>query len=143
MPVDAVGVAADGQMEVPPDANRAGWYRFGPTVGEDAGTAVVVAHSGSHITPRGPLAELHLLVAGDRVRLTRTDGRVLTYEVTDVEVIDKATIDLTAYFRRDGEPRLALITCGGEWDEQAGSYRQNVVATATLLPDQASADAGA
>ncbi|MDD9207375.1 hypothetical protein PU560_12990 [Georgenia sp. 10Sc9-8] len=41
MPVDPVGVAADGQTEIPEDAARAGWYRFGATVGAAAGTTVI------------------------------------------------------------------------------------------------------
>ena len=34
VPIDSVGVAEDGQMEVPADALRAGWYRFGPSPGQ-------------------------------------------------------------------------------------------------------------
>src|SRR5690606_36706803 len=29
VPLDAVGVQDDGQMQIPEDADRAGWYRFG------------------------------------------------------------------------------------------------------------------
>ena len=132
MPVDVVGVESDGQMEVPDDADRAGWYEFGPTVGEPMGTAVIVAHSGSYITPRGQIAELDDLDPGDAIAVTRTDGRTVGYEVTGVDVLDKTTIDLDAYFRRDGAPRLVVITCGGDWDDEARSYEQNVVATARL-----------
>ena len=132
MAVDVVGVESDGQMEVPDDADRAGWYEFGPTVGEPTGTAVIVAHSGSYITPRGPIAELHELDTGDSIDVTRTDGRTVEYEVTDVASLDKTTIDFDSYFRRDGDPRLVVITCGGDWDEEARSYDQNVVATARL-----------
>jgi hypothetical protein len=34
VPVDPVGVAADGQMEIPPLAERGGWYRFGADPGD-------------------------------------------------------------------------------------------------------------
>jgi hypothetical protein len=44
VPVDPVGVAEDGQMEIPPLAERAGWYRFGSSPGDPSGTAVVAAH---------------------------------------------------------------------------------------------------
>ncbi|MGM0386861.1 MAG: class F sortase, partial [Actinomycetota bacterium] len=58
MPIDPVGVAEDGQMEIPEDALRAGWYRFGAAPSDDEGTVVVSAHAGSYITPRGPLYDL-------------------------------------------------------------------------------------
>src|SRR5699024_1943933 len=44
VPVDPVGVADDGQMEIPPLAERAGWYRFGSSPGDPTGTAVFAAH---------------------------------------------------------------------------------------------------
>jgi hypothetical protein len=33
-------------------------------------------------------------------------------------------------FARTGAPRLRLITCGGEYDVDAGGYQQNLVVTA-------------
>jgi len=33
----------------------------------------------------------------------------------------------TDLFAFDGAPRLVLITCGGEFDPDAGSYDENVV----------------
>lgn len=135
MPVDAVGVADDGQMEIPADALRAGWYEYGPGVGADAGTTVLAAHSGSYITPRGPFFDLRLARTGDMVDLDGPDGETVRYRVTDVETIAKDTIDLVPYFARDGDPRLVLITCGGVWDEGAQSYESNVVVTAVPTSD--------
>jgi hypothetical protein len=133
MPVIPVGVADDGQMEVRPDALEAGWYRFGPTVGAEEGTAVVAAHAGSYVTPRGPFYDLKDARPGDRVEVTRADGVVLPYEVTTVEEVGKDVIDLERYFRRDGAPQLVLFTCGGRWDEARQSYDDNVVVSARPL----------
>lgn len=132
VPIEPVGVAADGQVEVPPDALWAGWYRFGPSPGEP-GAAVVVAHAGSEITPRGPFFDLTRAEPGMRVDVVLHDGAPAVFEVVDVEVIDKDGLDLAPYFARDGEPRLVLITCGGVWDEAAQSYRSNVLVTARLV----------
>jgi len=134
LPVDPVGVAPDGQMEIPEDAARAGWYRFGPSVGAEAGTAVLAAHSGSFITPYGPLRDLVELEPGDVVEVTREDGHVLRYAVESARLIPKSTIDLAEHFRRDGEHRLVLITCDGVWQEDVQSYTDNTVVTATLVP---------
>lgn len=134
LPVDPVGVADDGQMEVPPDAARAGWYRHGPTVGAEEGTAVLAAHSGSHITALGPLRDLVDLEPGDLVEVTREDGTTVRYAVESARLVPKATIDLADHFRRDGEHRLVLITCDGVWQEDVQSYTDNTVVTATLVP---------
>ncbi|PWD51178.1 class F sortase [Serinibacter arcticus] len=130
VPVIPVGIAPDGQTEVPPDANDAGWYRFGPGVGADRGATVILAHAGSEITPRGPFSRLKALGGDEIVVVTGADGTEHPYRVTSVEVLEKQTLDLTPYFVRDGEPHLVLITCGGVWDEAANSYRSNVVVTA-------------
>ncbi|WP_156222290.1 class F sortase [Pseudactinotalea suaedae] len=130
MPVQPVGIAADGQTEVPPDALEAGWYRFGPGAGADAGATVILAHAGSEITPRGPFSELDQLQGGELVTVTDADGVEHEYEVTSVQVLEKATLDLDPYFVRDGEPTLVLITCGGQWDEAESNYRSNVIVTA-------------
>ncbi|WP_454085093.1 class F sortase [Georgenia sp. Marseille-Q6866] len=134
LPVDAVGVAPDGQMEVPEDAARAGWYRFGPSAGAEEGATVIAAHSGSFITAYGPLRDLVELEPGDRIEVTREDGQVLEYAVESARLIPKTTIDLSEHFRRDGEHRLVLITCDGVWQDDVQSYTDNTVVTATLVP---------
>lgn len=134
LPVDAVGVAPDGQMEIPEDAARAGWYRYGPTAGAEEGATVIAAHSGSFITAYGPLRDLVELEPGDRIEVTREDGQVLEYAVESARLIPKTTIDLSEHFRRDGEHRLVLITCDGVWQDDVQSYTDNTVVTATLVP---------
>ncbi len=133
MPVLPIGVAADGQTEVLADANEAGWYRFGPGIGADAGATVILAHAGSLITPRGPFSRLKNLEGGEEVQVSDAVGNVATYRVESIEILEKATLDFTPYFVRDGDPRLILITCGGQWDEEAGSYLSNVVVTAVPI----------
>lgn len=131
MPVESVGVAADGQMQVPDDALEAGWYSFGSAPGQP-GSAVVAAHAGSTITPRGPFYDLRWAEPGMSVDVELADGSSALFEIVSVEVLTKADLDLRPYFDRDGEARLALITCGGQWDDAAQSYLSNVVVTARL-----------
>lgn len=131
VPVDVVGVAADGQMEIPEDALRAGWYRFGSTPGE-RGAAVIAAHAGSFVTPRGPFFDLNRAEPGMIVDVVMADGARVEFEIETVELLTKSDLDLGPYFTRDGAPRLVLITCGGEWDDAAQSYRSNIVVTARL-----------
>lgn len=135
MAVDPVGVADDGQMEIPDDAYRAGWYEYGPGAGVDAGSTVLAAHAGTYATPRGPFHGLTEAEVGDVVEVERADGTVVRYRVSEVATIEKDTIDLRPFFARDGAPQLVLITCGGVWNEARQSYESNVVVTALPIDD--------
>lgn len=134
MAVAPVGVAQDGQMEVPERAEIAGWYRYGPDLDADEGHMVLAAHVDDP-SGIGPFARLRELNAGDRIEV-RDGDRVRIYTVERIEQTDKREIDFADVFSRDGEPRLALITCGGSWDRQQRHYSDNVVVWA--LPEGSS-----
>ncbi len=53
--------------------------------------------------------------------------------MTGRRTYDKSSLPVDDLYRRDGEPRLLLITCGGDFDAEAGSYRSNVVVEAELV----------
>jgi sortase (surface protein transpeptidase) len=130
LPVQPVGVGESGAMALPARPDVAGWYRFGPAPGAPRGTAVLAGHVDSRRYGLGPLVALQRLRAGAEVRVRLDTGRTLRYEVTRVETVPKTRLDLRAVFRRDGAPRLVLITCGGTFDRAAGRYESNVVVTA-------------
>ncbi len=131
VPIDPVGVQPDGQMEIPPLVERAGWYRFGPAPGEPAGTAVVAAHVDSVASAGlGPFARLRDAAVGDVVDVTLADGSVRTFTVSSVERRAKPEIVWSEVFVRDGAPRLVLVTCGGTFRRDVGHYSDNVVVTA-------------
>ena len=127
----AVGVAPDGAMEIPTDVDEVGWYRFGPTPG-DPGTAVLAGHVDSRTQGRGAFFELQRLDVGDLV-VVGVDGSESTWEVVARRQYGKDVIPLDEVFTRGGPPRLALITCGGEFDGGAGRYLDNVVVYAVPL----------
>ncbi|WP_291889507.1 class F sortase [Cellulomonas sp.] len=130
MPVDPEGVADDGSMALPPDANRAGWYRYGPGPLSAAGTTLVAAHVDSRLSGVGPFARLRRVGVGDPVTVTASGGTRLAYTVVDVTRVPKDTAPVGAWFDRDGAPRLVLVTCGGAWLADIGHYADNVVVTA-------------
>lgn len=131
LPVEPVGVQADGQMEIPPSADVAGWYRFGAAPGEAEGTVVVAAHVDSVASAGlGPFARLGDLAVGDAVDVTTADGAVVTYAVTGRTSVAKPQVAWADVFTRDGGHRLVLVTCGGVWHEDRRSYSDNVIVTA-------------
>ncbi|KSW17890.1 peptidase C60 [Cellulomonas sp. B6] len=134
MPVDPVGVADDGSMEIPDDADRAGWYRFGPAPADPAGATVVAAHVDSWTTGIGPFSRLRDVAVGARVEVTTADGTVHAYVVQDVVQVPKGDAPVEQWFDRDGAPRLVLVTCGGAFDREVGHYADNVAVTAVPAP---------
>ena len=130
--VEPVGVRDDGQMAIPDDVDRVGWYRFGPAPGE-AGSAVLAGHVDDEVQGLGELAPLRTAEPGDRIRVTDADGTTTRWRVVSREVITKRALPLEQLFRRDGPPRLTLITCGGPFLPEYRSYRDNVVVVAEPL----------
>lgn len=129
MPLTSVTLDARGDMELPQSPDVAGWYRYGPAPGSEAGAAVIAAHVDTPKEGVGPLAVLDELEPGTEVVVR--SGRVVTrYVIESVRTIDKGGLDLRALFARDGPPRLHLVTCGGEFDRRTRQYADNVVAVA-------------
>ena len=125
-PVRPVGVEGNGEMEIP-GVSEVGWYRFGARPGEP-GSTVLAAHI-AYDGVDGVFRHLDDLGAGDTVRVTVSDGSTLGYVVTAVDQVSKTELPADVW-ARNGDPRLTLITCGGEFDSAAGRYEDNVVVSA-------------
>ncbi|WP_203675996.1 class F sortase, partial [Cellulomonas phragmiteti] len=137
MPIDPVGVENDGTMEIPEDAGRAGWYRFGPAPATPEGATVVAAHVDSWTTGVGPFSRLRDVAPGARVEVTTEDGVVHAYVVREVTQVPKDDAPVEQWFDRSGAPRIVLVTCGGAFDREVGHYADNVAVTADPVVDAA------
>jgi hypothetical protein len=131
--VRAVDIAADGQMELPPNPAVIGWYRFGPGPTDGQGAVVLGGHLDSKEYGVGPLVRLRKLRTGQLIRISSYDGRTTTYRVDDVREISKSRLALDDLFDRTGAPRLRIVTCGGRYEPDNGGYQQNLVVSATRL----------
>lgn len=128
-PVREVGVEPDGQMEIP-GAREVGWYRFGSTPGEQ-GSSVLAAHIAFNGVD-GIFRHLDRADAGDLVTVGFDDGSEARFVVRATEEYFKEELP-DDIWNRDGDSRLVLITCGGDFNEQLRSYDSNVVVYAELL----------
>jgi hypothetical protein len=141
-----VGILEDDVMEVPDDVRTIGWYDPEPDPATGAGlgvipglqgTAVLAGHVDSRTQGRGALYDLRELAVGDTIEVDHADGSSTVWQVTDVIRYPKATLPYHEVFTWAGPPRLALITCGGEFDRTARSYTDNIVAYAVPLDGSA------
>ncbi|AJP05092.1 peptidase C60 [Streptomyces cyaneogriseus subsp. noncyanogenus] len=130
-PMMPVGLDADGWVGAPPpeDPNLAGWFTGAVSPGEK-GTAVVVGHVDN---TQGPAVfyGLGALQKGNKVELSRQDGRTAVFEVYGLEVFEKDDFPGDRVYASKGAPELRVITCGGGFSEQNG-YEGNVVAFARM-----------
>ena len=138
--VDIVGLDTAGQVEVPVDVARSGWYRFSAKPGSGEGSTVIVGHVDGVDQGAGAFYDLRSLDPGDIITVTRADEREMTYEVVARERFDKDRVPLRELFSRSGPERLTLITCGGPFDPASLEYTDNIVVTA--VPVDANADLG-
>ncbi|MGY4859570.1 class F sortase [Cryobacterium sp. AP23] len=133
MPIEAVGLDGDA-MALPANPAVAAWYRYGPAPSSPAGATVVAAHVDSLIYDLGPFAELANAPAGTEITLTTADGATHRYTIASINTVEKPAVDWAGVFDRTGEPRLTLVTCGGEFDYDARRYLSNVIVTAVPAP---------
>lgn len=140
IPVDVVGLDAAGQVEVPVDVMRSGWYRFSAKPGSGEGSTVIVGHVDGVDQGAGAFYDLRSLNPGDTITVTRADDRQVTYEVVARERFSKDRVPLRELFSRTGPERLTLITCGGPFDPASLEYTDNIVVTA--IPVDSADDLG-
>lgn len=127
----ALGLDAGGVLEVPPvdQPGQAGWFAEGVTPGA-VGPAVVVGHVSGRVdgvTAEGVFARLDELIPGDDVLIDTAAGDRQRWVVTAVEEHPKDEFPTAAVYGDTAGPALRLVTCGGDFDPAAGSYRSNVV----------------
>ena len=129
-PLVKLGRLPDGSLEVPKDWDTAGWYDKGPRPGQP-GPAVILGHVDSTTGP-AVFYQLRALRPGDTVRVGLADGRILVFRVQRVQRYPKDEFPTEAVYFPTLNRELRLITCGGEFDYAARSYRDNIVVYATL-----------
>ena len=126
-----LGLQADGTLEVPPAGFPAGWFTDAPTPGE-VGPAVLAGHVDWAGAP-GVFAELRDVAVGDEVLVARADGSTAVFRVSQVGRFAKDAFPTAAVYGDLDHPGLRVITCGGEFDDAAQSYRDNTVVFADLV----------
>ncbi|MBQ8992297.1 class F sortase [Candidatus Saccharibacteria bacterium] len=120
----AVGVTAEGAMDVPNNIFDVGWY-VGSSAPGSGGTVVIDGHNGGP-NIHGVFKELPNLGNGDEIKIERGDGKVFTYKVAEnVEVpLAEANSYMETAFSspEDGKESVTLISCTGEWSQLQYTY---------------------
>ena len=132
-PLHAVGIADDRTIETPAGEryDQPAWYRHSPTPGS-IGPSIILGHVDSAANGPSIFYRLGELTRGDRILVTRADGSVARFSVDSVHRYAKDDFPTKLVYGDLDHAGLRLVTCGGEFDEVAGHYVDNVVVFATL-----------
>lgn len=127
-PVEVSDVEPGGDLQLPQDGQRVGWWSGSSLAGEITGSVVIAGHVD---TPSGLGFAVRMLSLRPGDRLTIGDGHESRgYRISSVTSIPKGRLPQTGIFSRDTPAQLVLITCTGAFSTSTG-YADNFVATAT------------
>lgn len=135
-PLMRLALAPDGTPELPPLGSHvpAGWLEPLASPGE-TGAAVILGHVDSARDGPAVFYRLGELRPGDRLLVTRADGRVVAFAVTSLLLAPKDRFPGDAVYGRVDYPALRLLTCGGSFDHARGHYRDNLIVFARAEQD--------
>jgi sortase (surface protein transpeptidase) len=132
-PIEQVGLLTDGEVQTPPLTvhNLTGWYKYGPTPGED-GASVILGHVDDY---QGLSVFYYLkdLTKGDQIGVTLADGITANFVVDGLQKASKDDFPTQQVYGKIGYPGLRLITCGGTFDSATGHYDDNIIVYAHLV----------
>ncbi|MGH9243923.1 MAG: class F sortase [Acidimicrobiales bacterium] len=128
-PVVPVAVEPNGTLQIPPDPQSVGWWAEGAQPGAGRGTAVLAGHVNSARQGPGALANLNELRPGDTVVIVG-GGRELKFSVEAVRQYPKHELPATEAFSQEVDGRLAIVSCGGQFDPTTRHYLDNIIAYA-------------
>ena len=125
----ALGITAQGTVQVPSTTTVAGWYTHSPRPGA-IGPAVILGHIDSVKGP-GVFFRLAGLRPGADIEVHRSDGSAVAFRVTGVQTYPKDHFPTRSVYGPTPDAELRLITCGGAFDSASGHYLSNVIVYAT------------
>jgi sortase (surface protein transpeptidase) len=129
-PVGLSAVADDGTLNVPKDIDELGWWVGSKPMGAAAGTTLIAGHVDSAVAGLGYFAKLTEMQVGDPITVVDGLGQEWQFAVSDTQQTGKEALP-AELFDTTGERKLALVTCGGEFDQATGHYTDNFIVWAT------------
>jgi hypothetical protein len=126
VPVDAVATDAGGSLVVPHSPRRLGWWALGAAVGARRGTLLLAGHLDTVDQGVGVFEILHEVPLGTRAEILAADGTRHGYVIVGRRTHPQSSLPKDL-FSNDGTHRLALVTCGGDFDPERRRYDKNLV----------------
>ncbi|MFD1021009.1 class F sortase [Thalassobacillus hwangdonensis] len=123
--IENVGILENGEMGVPEDDSKVGWFEPGTKPGNE-GNSVLAGHVDNY---KGPAVFFYLkdLKKGDEITVTDKDGEKKTYVVQKLESYPMDNSPIEKIFGKTDKKRLNLITCTGDFIRDEGGHQDRLV----------------
>ncbi|WP_052158962.1 class F sortase [Halobacillus sp. BBL2006] len=128
--VESVGVLDNGEMGVPEDPDKAGWFEPGTEPGSK-GNSVIAGHVDSRTGP-AVFYDLTKVRKGDEIIVSDDEGNEKTYIVEKLESYPQTNSPIEKIFGKTDEKRLNVITCTGEFIRDKGGHQDRLVVYSKL-----------
>jgi sortase A len=122
---ETVGLLDNGQMGVPEDFMKVGWFKPGAMPGE-RGSSVLAGHVDNKTGP-AVFFDLKDLSKGDEVIIHGKNDEKLVFEVTGKEVYPMNDAPVEDIFGYTSRRSMKLITCTGPFDRSRGGHIDRLV----------------
>lgn len=122
--IKSVGLDNKGRMSTVEDPKELSWY-------DTRGHQVQNVLLSSHRDWNGELGILHGLESWEtnqQLTLTFQDGNQSTYRLSEVEVYHKDNVPKDVMKLQEGDPRVTIITCTGDFQPNNGGYDKRAIA---------------
>jgi hypothetical protein len=126
-----LGLAANGDVQVPTSWYTPGWYKLGPTPGQ-VGSSVILGHVDSVSGP-AVFYKLNELRPGNIISVKLADGVTDRFEVTGLRMYSKKAFPTSLVYGSHGKRALNLVTCAGVFDSATHHYLSNLVVFSTFV----------
>ncbi|WP_419876135.1 class F sortase [Candidatus Pristimantibacillus sp. PTI5] len=123
--IENVGTMENGQMGVPQHIDGVGWFEPGTKPGAK-GNAVMAGHVDS-LTGPAVFYKLDRLKAGDEIIVSDKEGTTRTFIVMDKQRYPREEAPLEDIFGFSYQSHLNLITCTGEFNDEAKTHEERLV----------------
>ncbi|KQB84451.1 class F sortase [Corynebacterium oculi] len=131
-PVDPIQVTEDGYLIPPQDVSRLGWYSSSAVPGDkgNVGSSVITGHINFAGQGEGYAAKFVKLKKDDTFTIA-VNGEDREFRVTQEPYhVTKGADFSDVMDDQDGENRVALVTCGGEFVGGQLGYADNIITLA-------------
>jgi sortase (surface protein transpeptidase) len=128
--LERLATDAQGILEPPAEPAEAGWFAAGAQPG-DPGPAVIAGHLDSK-TGAAVFTRLGELGRGDEILVKDKAGATVRFKVDEVVTYPKDGFPTAAVYGPTPDVQLRLITCGGQFDESRGHYKDNLIVYASV-----------
>ena len=125
-PVEYVGLAPNGAMDVPKERANVAWFNLGQRPGEN-GSAVIAGHYGWKNGKASVFDNLYKLRKGDKLYIEDDKRVIVSFVVRETRRYDPNADASDVFGSNDGKSHLNLITCEGVWDRVSKTYSKRLV----------------